>query len=57
MIDWRVRQAFEDERSIILDTNKTVGEISSQLSDRISVLENSLMALQQQVDALKRDTQ
>lgn len=54
MIDWRVRKAFEDERTIILDTNKTVGEISSVLSDRIAVLEASLIDLRQQVEALKR---
>ena len=54
MIDWRVRKAFEDERTIILDTNKTVGEISSVLSDRVAVLEASLIDLRQQVEALKR---
>lgn len=54
MIDWRVRQAFEDERTIILDTNKTVGEISSVLSDKVAVLEASLIDLRRQVEALKQ---
>jgi hypothetical protein len=55
MIDWRVRKAFEDERTVILDTNRTVGEISSHLSDRIAVLENSLLQLRQQVAAIKQE--
>lgn len=54
MIDWRVRQAFEDERTIILDTNKTVGEISSVLADKVAVLEASLIDLRRQVEALKK---
>ena len=57
MIDWRVRQAFEDERTIILDTNKTVGEISSVLADKISVLEASLIDLRRQVEALNQQGQ
>lgn len=56
MIDWRVRQAFEDERTIILDTNKTVGEISSVLSDKVAVLEASVLKLHQQIEALKRES-
>lgn len=56
MIDWRVRQAFEDERTIILDTNKTVAEISSVLSDKVAVLEASVLKLHQQIEALKRES-
>lgn len=54
MIDWRVRKAFEDERTIILDTNKTVVEISIALTDRIAVLETSLMDLRKEVDSLRQ---
>jgi hypothetical protein len=57
MIDWRVRKAFEDERVVILDTNKTVIEISTLLSDRIVALEASILQLRRDLDALEQRQQ
>jgi hypothetical protein len=57
MIDWRVRKAFEDERVVILDTNKTVIEISTLLSDRIVALEASILQLRRELDALEKRQQ
>jgi hypothetical protein len=57
MIDWRVRKAFEDERVVILDTNKTVIEISTLLSDRIVALEASILQLRRELDALEKGQQ
>jgi hypothetical protein len=57
MIDWRVRKAFEDERVVILDTNKTVIEISTLLSDRIVALEASILQLRRELDAIEKRQQ
>jgi hypothetical protein len=52
-----VRKAFEDERVVILDTNKTVIEISTLLSDRIVALEASILQLRRELDALEKRQQ
>lgn len=51
MIDWRVRQAYEAERNIILETNRTMIELSAEMTDRVTSLERAVLELRKSLSA------
>lgn len=51
MIDWRVRQAYEAERNIILETNRTMIELSAEMTDRVTSLERAILELRKSLSA------
>lgn len=53
-IDWRVRQAFEDERELIMEISDSVTSLNLAYVDKISALEKLVENLDRRLTALEK---
>lgn len=52
-IDWRVRQEFDRERSVVTDLSKMLVEASSDLTEQNRILTNYVQQLEKRVQLLE----